>query len=272
MQNSTLRIASSAKPTGALKSRIVRPSSPPGKPFALTFDYLRRHAMRKTGLPDEINRWRRNNFHRLVKPFALIQLAQRLGIATFYGKLHLARLRPLAPDRLLTELMAEWLWVGARLRGITFPDYCASKGFEIERFNFGLASLRVVTDTGVAFIVDSGQNLTEMENLKFHGLGTGGAAEAAANTALTTELTTQYNPDNTRATGSTTEAAANIYRTVGTNTIDVAGPVAITEHGVFSQAATGGGVLLDRSLFAANNLVNGDSLQTTYDLTLTSGG
>lgn len=134
----------------------------------------------------------------------------------------------------------------------------------------GVVSRKVVTDTGVAFIVDAFQNLTEIENLKYHGIGTGGTAEAASQTALVTELTTQYNPDSTRATGSTTENAANIYRTVGTNAVDSA--VAITEHGIFSQAATGGGTMLDRSLFSAVNLAIGDSLQSTYDLTLTSGG
>jgi hypothetical protein len=139
-----------------------------------------------------------------------------------------------------------------------------------EIVNLGLISLRVVTDTGVGFIVDAFQNSVELENMKFHGFGTGGSAEAAGNTALTTELTTQYATDNTRPTGSTTEgASANIYRTVGTLSPDAT--VAITEHGIFSQAATGGGVMIDRSLFSAINLISGDSLQTTYDLTFTSG-
>jgi hypothetical protein len=41
----------------------------------------------------------------------------------------------------------------------------------------------------------------------------------------------------------------------------------------WSQAATGGGTMLDRSLFSAINLTRGsDSLQTTYDLTIPSGG
>lgn len=134
----------------------------------------------------------------------------------------------------------------------------------------GLASVRVVTTAGVGFIVDAFQNIVEVENMKFHGIGTGVAAEASSDTALGTELTTQYNPDNTRATGSTTEAAANIYRTVGTNTVDAV--AAVTEHGVLSQAATGGGVLLDRSVFTVVNLASGDSLESTYDLTLTAGG
>lgn len=139
--------------------------------------------------------------------------------------------------------------------------------------DYGVVSRKVVTDTGVGFIVDAFQNSVEMENMKFHGIGTGGTAEAASQTALVTELTTEYNPNSTRATGTTTEAAANIYQTVATNTID-SGTPAITEHGIFTQAATGGGVMLDRSLFSAINLVgaNGDGLQTDYRFTITSGG
>jgi hypothetical protein len=140
--------------------------------------------------------------------------------------------------------------------------------------NLGCVSLRVVTDVGVGFVVDAFQNLKESENMKFHGYGTGTTAEAASQTALTTELTTEYATDNTRPTGSTTEgASANIYRTVATLSPDGAGTLAITEHGVFDQAATGGGVLFDRSQFAAINLTRGsDSLQTTYDGTFPSGG
>lgn len=135
--------------------------------------------------------------------------------------------------------------------------------------DLGLASLRVVTNNGVGFIVDAFQNLVELENMKYHGIGTGTGSEAASDSALGTEITTGLNPDNTRATGTTEEGAANIYKTVATNTVDAT--VAITEHGVFSQAATGGGVLLDRSLFSAVNLVSGDSIQTDYRLTLTAG-
>jgi hypothetical protein len=140
-----------------------------------------------------------------------------------------------------------------------------------EWLDLGLASVRVVTTAGVNFIVDAFQNTTELENLKYHGFGTGGTAEAVGDTALVTELTTQYAPDNTRPTGSTIEGAtANIYRTVGTLSPDTGGTIAITEHGIFS--ATTAGTLLDRSLFAAVNLVAGsDSLQATYDLTFTAG-
>lgn len=140
--------------------------------------------------------------------------------------------------------------------------------------NLGLISLRVVTDAGVGFVVDAFQNLTELENMKYHGFGTGTTAENASQTALVTELTTEYATDNTRPTGSTTEgASANIYRTVATLSPDGSGTLAITEHMVASQAATGGGVCFDRSVFSAINLTRGsDSLQTTYDGTFPSGG
>lgn len=142
---------------------------------------------------------------------------------------------------------------------------------EVVEEDYGLVSCRLVTNNGVAYIVDAFQNTTEIENLKFHGIGTGVAAEAAGDSALGTELTTEYNPNSTRATGSTTENAANIYETVGTNTLD-SGTPAVTEHGVFS--ASSAGTLLDRSVFSAINLNggNGDGLQSTYRFTITAGG
>jgi hypothetical protein len=135
--------------------------------------------------------------------------------------------------------------------------------------DYGIVGRKMVTTAGVGFLVDAFANGVELENMKYHGIGTGGAAEATGNTTLTTELTTQYIADNTRATGSTTENGANVYRTVGTNQVDSA--VAITEHGIFSAATSGTGVLLDRTLFSVINLASNESLESTYDLTFTAG-
>ena len=137
----------------------------------------------------------------------------------------------------------------------------------------GLVSERVVTTAGATFIAArmAGTSAANIANFNFHGIGTGSTAESSGDTALVTELTTQYNPDNTRATGTqSTPGSTNIYQTVGTNTVDSS--VAITEHGVFTQSATGGGTLLDRSIFSVVNLASGDSLQTTYQFTMTAGG
>lgn len=156
----------------------------------------------------------------------------------------------------------------SHLTGRLYAVVCRVDGTTL---NYGLISTRVVTTAGVNFLVDAFQGTVEPEILKYHGVGTGTNAEASADTALQTESTTALNPDSTRATGSLTEgASANIFRTVGTVVFDAS--AAITEHGVFSQAATGGGTLLDRSVFAAINVQSGDSIQFTYELTLSAGG
>lgn len=142
---------------------------------------------------------------------------------------------------------------------------------EGKREDFGVVSRKVVTTAGVGYLVDAWQNSVEMENMKYHGIGTGNTAEDAGDTALVTELTTEYNPNGTRATGSTTEgASANIFRSVGTNTPDSA--VAIVEHGLFSSATGGAGVLWNRSVFSVVNVGSGSSLQSQYDLTASAGG
>lgn len=138
--------------------------------------------------------------------------------------------------------------------------------------DYGLVSCRVVTDVGVGFIVDAFQNLVELENMRYHGLGTGTTAEAAAQTALVTELTTEYSTSNTRPTGSLGEKSGDAKTYETSATITVSSAVAATEHGVFSQAATGGGTMIDRSVFTVVNLASAESLQATYQLTFASGG
>jgi hypothetical protein len=116
--------------------------------------------------------------------------------------------------------------------------------------NYGMVSNRVVTTAGVNAIVDAFQGSFTLANFKYHGSGTGAVAENVSDTALGGEV-------ETRATGSQGEGAgANVYRTQGT--ISYTATRAITEHGVFS--ATTSGTLLDRSVFAAINVNNGDSI------------
>lgn len=169
--------------------------------------------------------------------------------------------------------MAETLFdIGELVRVTSSFKNVAGAFIDPSIVQLGIASMRVVTTTGAGFIVDAFQNLVELEIMKYHGFGTGATAEAIGDTALVTELTTQYATDNTRPTGSQTETTSVIYRTVATLSPDA--DVAITEHGIFSQAANSGGVLLDRSKFSAVNLVaaSGDNLQVTYDLTISAGG
>lgn len=128
--------------------------------------------------------------------------------------------------------------------------------------DLGVVSRRLVTNNGVGYLVDALQNLTEAENLNWHDCGTGVAAEAATDSALGTPF------GGARVAGTQTEPASNQYRT--TATIPFTGTLAITEHGVFSANAAG--TLLDRSVFTAVNVVNGDSITFQYTLTINSGG
>lgn len=183
--------------------------------------------------------------------------------ATLTGRVYRADWANLAPWQVqrLRELLASPF--DARLLPALFGG---------QAIDFGVLSTRVVTTAGVNALVDAFQGTVEPENFRYHGYGTGTNAEATGDTALQTELSTAYATDNTRPTGSQGEgASANVYRTTGTLAPD--STVAITEHGIFSQAATGGGTLLDRSVFSAVNLTGSvDSLQTQYDLTVTAGG
>ena len=136
----------------------------------------------------------------------------------------------------------------------------------------GTVGHRVITTAGVNYLVDVWQNTAELEDMKYHALGTGSTAENQTDTALVTELTTEYT-GNVRATGSLAEgASANIFRSVGTNTLDGTPGAALREHGLMSQAATGGGTLWDRTVYAAITLSSGDSLQATYDMTASANG
>jgi hypothetical protein len=138
-----------------------------------------------------------------------------------------------------------------------------------EWVDYGIVGYRLVTTAFVTALATALHNQASPGNLYYHALGIGIVGAAIGDTGMGTELTTEYT-GNVRATGTHT-SAAGVYESVATNTIDEAGPFAITEHGVMG-ANSGASTLIDRHVFAAVNMVNGDSLVSTYQLTLTAGG
>lgn len=222
------------KPTGDV-SFCVQRGVPP---HTLSFLEILAFALPAWGLDRNVNMWRVKNLPNLWRGLWRILVARFVRVPHFYGQLALTVQR--------------------------------ANG---ERVMLGLASLRVITNAGVNYIAaDIAGGANDSNLFKYHGFGTGTNAEAAGDTALQTELTTQYASDSTRPTGSQANST-NTYTTVATLSPDSGGTLAITEHGIFTQAATGGGTLLDRSVFSAVNLVAGsDSLQATYVLTLSAGG
>lgn len=224
---------------------IERDPARPGKTLE-TAREARGYMSPQAGLSDRANEWRKANLRESWPKTAAMFTARRAG-------------------RRVSKLL------GVNVPILWSQLWLAVIDTDGIKHDLGLAGVRVVTDAGVNAIVDAFQNTFEVETFNFHGIGTGNTAEASGDTALDTESTTALNPDNTRATGAQGEgASANIYQTVATNAVDAA--VACVEHGIFDQAATGGGVLLDRTVFAVVNLANGESLQSTYELTVASGG
>lgn len=131
------------------------------------------------------------------------------------------------------------------------------------KINYGILSRRVVTTAFVNFVVDQLQTETSVfGDFKYHDSGVGVTAENAADTTIETT------DGEARVAGTQTESAANAYRSVGT--ISYTTTKAITEHGLFNDLTAG--TLMDRSVFSVINVGNGDSIQFTYTLTLTSGG
>lgn len=131
-----------------------------------------------------------------------------------------------------------------------------------QRVNYGVLGYRVVTTAFVNFVVDQLQTETsELGDFKYHDSGVGTTSEAVGDTDMETT------DGESRATGTQVESAANAYRSVGT--IAYTTTKAITEHGLFSQST--GGTLMDRTVFSAINVVNGDSIQFTYTITFTAG-
>lgn len=129
--------------------------------------------------------------------------------------------------------------------------------------NYGILSRAVVTTAWVNFVTDQLQTESSIfGDFKYHDSGIGVTAEAVGDTAIETS------DGESRATGTQTEASANQYRSVGT--ISYTTTKAITEHGLFNDPTAG--TLMDRSVFAAINVQNGDSIQFTYTLTSTAGG
>jgi len=133
-----------------------------------------------------------------------------------------------------------------------------------EVVDYGVVDRRVVTTAFVNFMVDQLQTETATwGDFKYHDSGVGVTGAAVGDTDMETT------DGESRATGSQEEgASANIYKSIGT--IAYTTTKAITEHGLFNN--TTGATLLDRHTFTAINVDNGDSIQFTYELTVSAGG
>ncbi len=195
------------------------------------------------------------------------------GKIGFGGSLMTRKITPAGPGLLWKARNFPNLWSGLwRQTAARAIDVATIKGelrarlFKAngEVVNYGLVSCRLVTDAFVEFMVDELQAETsEWGDFKFHDSGVGVTGANVTDTDIETT------DNESRVAGTQIEgASAEIYKSVAT--IAYTGTLAITEHGLFSQSS--GTTLMDRHTFSAINVVNGDSIEFSFELTATSGG
>jgi len=125
------------------------------------------------------------------------------------------------------------------------------------RTDYGILGRFKVTEAFCTLMVAQLQTETSVwGDFKYHDSGVGTTGENKTDTAIETT------DGESRATGSQTATSAMVYKSVGT--ISYTSTKAITEHGLFNTADTA--TLMDRHTFAAMNVVNGESIEFTYEL------
>lgn len=121
----------------------------------------------------------------------------------------------------------------------------------------------LVTDAGKAGVASRINGSGAEAAFTYIAVGTGATAANASDTTLQTETATsglsRVNATASRVTTDVTNDTARL-----TTTFSVSGTVAVTESGVFNASSSG--VLLCRQVFSAINVVNGDSLQITWNV------
>lgn len=123
----------------------------------------------------------------------------------------------------------------------------------------------VVTTAGVVYMAaDMAGGASDINAFAYSHSGIGAVAAVIGDTGLgnVTGVPARVLGTNTAP------GATNIFRSVAT--VAYTSTLAITEWGLFSAATAG--TMWDRKVFTAINVVTGDSIQFTYDLTITAGG
>ena len=119
------------------------------------------------------------------------------------------------------------------------------------------------TDAGIEVLVDDWDGGANDFNLcNFHDSGTGSTGENVTDVGMETPA------GPARVAGTKSQPTASQCRSIAT--IAYTATLAIVEHGFFS--ASSGVTLWDRTVFSVINVVNNDSIQFTYTLTINSGG
>jgi hypothetical protein len=148
----------------------------------------------------------------------------------------------------------------------------------IERIGFDQRGL--ITDQAVADICDEfTSGAPGLNAYKYHASGTSNTAAAVTDTALGAELSHVNGAPSTRPVSSSQTSSGSSSTSPATLTAvglisygSGASSTAIVEWGLFTSSTIGGGNMLDRRVFGAITVSNGDAIQFTYTLSVASGG
>lgn len=132
----------------------------------------------------------------------------------------------------------------------------------------------LITNAGLNYLAQNFTGETDDVSLfKYHDSGTGTTAAAQTDSALQTQAgpTTRATATNTQTQSSSGTGSGTPAILSSVATINYSSTLAITEWGLFNQSAQGG-TMWDHRVFSALNVVSGDSIQFTYNLSLPGGG
>jgi len=121
----------------------------------------------------------------------------------------------------------------------------------------------LITNAGMAGVASRINGADSEAAFTYIAIGTGTTAAAATDTTLETEITTGGGARASATASRTTTDVTNDTATL-VKTFSFTSTFAVTEAGALNAASSG--VLLNRQVFTAVNVVNGDSLQVTINV------
>ena len=146
-------------------------------------------------------------------------------------------------------------------------NYLAAYGVQLPfitgHYTYALRGANLVTTTGKAGVAGRIGGSGSPAAFTYIAIGTGTTAAAVGDTTLQTEITT--------GGGARASATVSLVTTDTTNdtaravlTFNFTSSFAVTEAGLLNASSSG--TLLNRNVFTAVNVANGDSLQVTIDI------
>lgn len=133
--------------------------------------------------------------------------------------------------------------------------------FGMWRMEMNIANL--ITNTGMAGIASRINGAGAEDAFTYIAIGTGTTGANVTDTTLETEIVADGGErGSATASRTTTDVTNDTARLI--LTFNFTGTIAVTEAGALNAASVG--VLLNRQVFTAVNVTNGDSLQITIDV------